>query len=104
LPHDLTEYVDTHPGVGGRLHPTDRQVAFGCDALDDVAIGREVVTVDDDLAPLRVLLDLMVDGGADQLVEQHRRGVTHRRLPWCCTCRGGADPVAEGERCLEPLL
>jgi hypothetical protein len=70
-PDDLRDLLGVTPVAGSvSIHRTG-QPALGGDPLDDVAVGREVVGVDDDLAPA----GLRVDGRPDELVEQHRRRV-----------------------------
>ena len=71
LPHDLRDLLGGQAGRRVDVDPPERQPALLGDAHRDVAVGREVVAVDDDLGASRA----GGDGGAHQLVEQHGRGV-----------------------------
>ena len=68
-------------------------------SLEDVAVGREVVGVEDDL--VASLVEPRVDPGTAQLVEQDRRRVADEGLP----CGGperdprGLDPDGDGFAC-----
>ena len=76
LPHGRADLVDGDAGLAVDVDPAHGQAPLGGDALDDVAVGGEVVGVDDDLVAARP----GVDRGPDQLVEQHRRRVADGRL------------------------
>ena len=104
LPHDLAQLLGSHTGGGVDLDPAQGQPALGGDPLGDVAVGREVVGVDDDLGAGRLGAGDVVDRGAHQLVEPDGRRVADRRL-----AGGGAqaDPgqvVPEGRREVHPAL
>ena len=80
LADGLAELVGGDALGGVDLDPAQRQPALGGDALGDVAVGREVVGVDDDLGAAGVRAHGVVDGGAHQLVEPDRGRVADRRL------------------------
>ena len=104
LADDVAELVGRHSLGGVDLDPAQRQAALGGDALGDVAVGREVVGVDDDLGAGGIRPDGVVDGGAHQLVEPHGRRVADRGL---AGRRAQADPrqvVAEGGGQVHPAL
>ncbi len=73
--------------VGFRLDPADLEAALGRDPIDDEAVAGEVLRVGDDHVAPRT----RVDGGPDQLVEQHRRRVADHRL-------SGRGPQADAAR------
>ncbi len=100
----VAELVGRHALGRVDLDPAQGQAALGGDALGDVAVGREVVGVDDDLGARGVRTDGVVDGGAHQLVEPHGRRVADRGL---AGRRAQADPrevVTERGRQVHPAL
>ena len=92
--------------AGGQVDvdPADPPAALAGDALDEVPVGGEVVAVDDDLDSGRIRGVLRIEGGADELVEQHRRRVRDDRLAGCGADRRAPDRVADRERQLHPAL
>ena len=77
----LAERVGGHAGGEVDVDPSDTAAPLAGDALDEVAVGREVVAVGHDLDARGVGGVLRVERRADELVEQHRRRVADDRLP-----------------------
>ncbi len=100
LPHGCADLFDGDARLALDLDPADGQATLGGDALHDVAVGGEVVGVDDDLVPAGP----GVDRGPDQLVEQHGRRVADGRLARGRTEAHPGDLVAQGERQVVPAL
>ncbi|CAB4652253.1 unannotated protein [freshwater metagenome] len=65
------------------------QAVVGCDPLKDVTIGRKIGGINDDGFPTRPRRN-RCEG---QLVEIHRRGVTHQCLAGACAKRGSGEKV-----------
>ena len=98
--HRFGELVGGDAGGGVDVDPPEGHAELVGDPLGDVAVGREVVTVDRDLraaGPCR-------DCGPDQLVDQHGGRVADGGLPGSGTEGDPAEPVTEGERQVEPAL
>ena len=98
---DGGDVLDAHPGRRVGLDPHELGAGLGGDAFGDVAVGGEVLGVQDDLGALRAGGS---DGGAEQLVEEHGRRVRHDRLAGGGAEADLADPVAEPQRQVHPLL
>ena len=100
LPHRRLEQVGGDAGAGVDVDPPQRQPALLGDAVGHVAVGREVVAVEDDLGAVGA----QRDGGPHQLVEQHRGGVADHDLTRGGAERHPAELVAEGLGQVEPPL
>src|SRR3954452_20430141 len=100
VPHGGLDLLPRGPGAGVDVDPVDRQTALGGYARREVAVGREVVPIDDDLATSGP----RGHRGAHQLVEEDRRGVTHRDLAGRSPETPPAEPVPQCERQVEPAL
>src|SRR5690606_30416516 len=93
--HGACDLVCGDAGGDVGVQPAHAAAALGGDALDDVAVGGEVVGEGDDHAAARVLVDGGVDGGAGELVQQDGGGVGEHGLPGRGAEGEGGDPVAD---------
>ena len=86
--------------VGVGLDPFDLELALGGEALEHVAVGREVVAVGDDLGAVGA----RVERGARELVEADRGRVGDRGLAGRGPEQLGTEPVADRRREVHPSL
>ena len=99
-PDHLLQLLGGHTAVGVDVDPAQGQPALASHAVGDVAVGREVVTVDHDLGAART----QRDRGPHQLVEQHGRGVADHGLAGGGAQHERPEVVADPLRQVEPAL
>ncbi|MDQ1123520.1 hypothetical protein QE412_002093 [Microbacterium trichothecenolyticum] len=102
--HGGAEQIGIHSSRGVDLDPHDSGAALGGDALDEVAVGGEIVTAHDDLDALGVEGGLRVEGRAQELVQQHGRGVADHGLTGGRSEGQAADAIADEEGEFHPVL
>ncbi len=99
---DLRHLLRGHAAVVVGRDPPQRRAVLARDALQHVPVRREVPGVEHDLVAARDLRRR--ERGAHELVEDHRRRVPDERLARRRAERHRADPVAQRQRELVPLL
>ncbi len=99
---DLRHLRRGHAAVVLGRDPPQRRAVLARDALQHVPVRREVPGVEHDLVAARDLRRR--ERGAHELVEDHRRRVPDERLAGRRAERHRADPVAQRQRQLVPLL
>ena len=93
-----------HAGRPVHLDPPHAPAPLRRDALDQEAVGGEVVAIHDDLDPGGPRRALRVEGRPQELVEQDRGGVADDGLARRRPDHRAPDRVADGERQRHPRL
>ncbi len=86
------------------LDPAHAQPELIGDSLDQVTVGREVVSVDDQLRARGVTIKLIGHGRANELVEHDRCRITDDGLAGCGTEGGAGQRIPNTVREFEPLF
>ena len=103
-PDGRTQRLRRDPADRVDVDPAHATAALRGDAVDEVAVGGEVVAIDHDLDARRVGGDGGIERRPHHLVEQHGRRVADHGLARRRADRGAADGVADVEGQLHPRL